>query len=638
MAKTKKNIIVANFPRFSGEIWLPFLWAQAKTYYELYGERSDEWNWVPCYHDVFSGAYNDQIKELIKKNPPDIFAISLYVWNYQQAHEIAAWVKEQWPNCVIISGGPHQYFKHDSNWFKEHPYLDASLPGDCYGELCFKETLDNYDDETKTVDWKKVTDMWYPSKSRMSLTNPISMSKSERRNYSFDWSSMKMQLPHLKEFNRYQQEVFPESVSLGIIETTRGCPYGCTYCDWGGGTATAVLQKTIETVKQDIDALMEFDLTYIYLADANFGIFGERDVEILQYIADAKSQHRKFFGMGYGGFAKTANKIDYIKEILTINVENNLTMTKELKLSMQTLDEQILKNIDRKNIPLEKQLEVYSPLAKNNKLPIYVELIMALPGMTLDKYYYELAQFGRHNLSVQWFEWILLPETPAYSAEYRKQYGLKTMTKLSGWGLHEPNSEREVVIACDGMTTDDHLQMLISNGIYHMFVQGGVYRTVIDWIIEERETDHGSIIRNIYENWFVNQLQYLSAKEDWKLIISDSHKPCLFNIQGEEAHGDHYFPSMCFKSKSFRDGLLEFLVEEYGVPDDLADAEKLFTITSETFGKKKFKGLIQFNYDKDFVFHKYDVDDLVSAYRHYIDGSRTQRARRKLFGIFPLNG
>ena len=130
----KKNIIVANFPRFSGEIWMPFLWAQAKTYYELYGERTDEWNWVPCYHDVFSSEYNDQVKELIRQNPPDIFAISLYVWNYTQAFEIAAWVKEQWPDCVIISGGPHQYFKHDIDWFKKHPYLDASLPGDCYGE------------------------------------------------------------------------------------------------------------------------------------------------------------------------------------------------------------------------------------------------------------------------------------------------------------------------------------------------------------------------------------------------------------------------------------------------------------------------------------------------------------------------
>jgi hypothetical protein len=32
-----KTIVVANFPRYSSEIWLPILWAQAKTYYEKYG-------------------------------------------------------------------------------------------------------------------------------------------------------------------------------------------------------------------------------------------------------------------------------------------------------------------------------------------------------------------------------------------------------------------------------------------------------------------------------------------------------------------------------------------------------------------------------------------------------------------------
>ena len=631
----KKNIIVANFPRFSGEIWMPFLWAQAKTYYELYGERTDEWNWVPCYHDVFSSEYNDQVKELIRQNPPDIFAISLYVWNYTQAFEIAVWVKEQWPDCVIISGGPHQYFKHDSNWFKQHPYLDASLPGDCYGELCFKETLDNYDDDTKSVDWKRVTDMWYASKGRMALTNTVSMSKAERRNYAFDWSSMTAQLEHLKLFDQYQKLHFPNSMLLAIIETTRGCPYGCTYCDWGGGTATAVLQKTLPTVKQDIDALMNFDTTYLYLADANFGIFGDRDVEILQYIADCKIVHRKFFGLGYGGFAKTENKIDYIREILKINVEHDLSMTKELKLSMQTLDDQILKNIDRKNIPMDKQLEVYGPLAKNNKLPLYVEMIMALPGMDLDKYYYEVDQLGKHRLSVQWFEWILLPETPAYSTEYRQQYGIKTIMKYRGWGALEPNSEREVVVACDGMTTDDYLQMIISNSVYHMLVQGGVYQTVIDWIIQQHNTGHGDVIRTIYEDWFVKQLQYLSVKTRWESVINDSDQPCVFDCEGEEIYGHYYFPAMCFKNQQFNDRLLDFLRDEYLVPQELVDRERLLTITEATFGKKKFRGLTRIDYSKDFVFHKYNADEIVGAYRNYIDSGRSQRATEKILGIIP---
>ena len=60
---------------------------------------------------------------------------------------------------------------------------------------------------------------------------------------------------------------------------------------------------------------------------------------------------------------------------------------------MQTLDSEILDNIDRKNIPLDKQLELFNPIAKNNKIPMYVEIIMGLPGMTLEKFYHELNVF-----------------------------------------------------------------------------------------------------------------------------------------------------------------------------------------------------------------------------------------------------
>jgi radical SAM superfamily enzyme YgiQ (UPF0313 family) len=633
MTKKKKNIVIANFPRFSGEIWMPFLWAQAKTYYELYGERTDEWNWVPCYHDVYSGEYNDQVKELISNNPPDIFAISLYVWNYTQAFEIASWVKEQWPECVIISGGPHQYFKHDDDWFKKYPYLDASLPGDCYGELCFKETLDNYDNTTKTVNWKNVTDMWYPSKGRMALKNPISMSRSDKREYLFDWSSMDIQLELLKEFVDYQQDHFPDSMLLSVIETTRGCPYGCTYCDWGGGTSTTVLQKTIPTVKKDIDALMNFDTTYLYVADANFGIFGDRDVEIMRYLADSKIRHRRAFGVGYGGYAKTENKVEYIKDILKINIDYDLSMTKELKLSMQSLDEQVCKNIDRKNIPMDKQLEIYEPLAKNNKLPLYVEMIMALPGINLDKYYYELDKLGKHNLSVQWFEWILLPETPAYASAYRKQYGIQTILKHNGWGSIEPNSEREVVVACDGMNDTDYLQMILSNSLYHLFVQGGFYRDCINWIIKKHNIGHGVIARKIYEDWFTRIPEFTSVLDRWNLILTDPTQPCTFDINGEEIYGHYYFPARCFDNPEFAENMLDWLAQEYDMPKIKVNQERIYQITHKTFGKKIIKGLSVVDHTKDFIFHKYNAGEIVGAYRNYIDSGNTQRARKRLFGL-----
>ena len=125
--------------------------------------------------------------------------------------------------------------------------------------------------------------------------------------------------------------------------------------------------------------------------------------------------------------------------------------------------------------------------------------------------------------------------------------------------------------------------------------------------------------------------------KDWNDIKEDNYKPCLFDIgDGEEAHGDHYFPTMCFKSEEFRDNLLDYLVKEYNVPKELADNEKLFTITNKNYGKKKFVGLIQYSYKKNFKYNQNTVEDLTDTYRHFVDSSKTQRARRKLLGIFPL--
>jgi hypothetical protein len=99
-----KNIVICNFPRFSSEIWLPALWVQAKTYYEQYGQHKHEWNWHPCYVDCYSAEHVTEIKEELIKANPDVFAISLYVWNYRLAHDIARWVKETFPKCIVVSG------------------------------------------------------------------------------------------------------------------------------------------------------------------------------------------------------------------------------------------------------------------------------------------------------------------------------------------------------------------------------------------------------------------------------------------------------------------------------------------------------------------------------------------------------
>ena len=80
----------------------------------------------------------------------------------------------------------------------------------------------------------------------------------------------------------------PAAADAGlIIETNRGCPYGCTFCDWGSATLSRIRKFDIERVFAELEWCAEARLRAIGIADANFGIF-ERDVEIAEQIADTE--------------------------------------------------------------------------------------------------------------------------------------------------------------------------------------------------------------------------------------------------------------------------------------------------------------------------------------------------------------
>lgn len=635
----KHTVVVCNFPRFSNEIWLPTLWASAKTYYEKFGQHKDQWQWAPCKLDIYDDQHIDVIQQLLLEIKPDVFAVSLYVWNYQISHTVAEWVKRTFPNCLIITGGPHQYFKHDANWFKKHWYIDASLPGESYGELCFQEILDNY--KNNKVDWNLVTDIRYPvGKSRMIASSPKHTTRSDKKLFDYNWSAWAEQQTEIQDFIVYQQQHFPGSMMLGILETTRGCPYGCTYCDWGGGINTTVIKKDVSAVKRDIDALKTCYLDFLYISDANFGMFDNRDVEIVRYLTKKSFWSKQKFKIGYGGFAKTENKLDNIKQIMKLDFDNNLSHFKEIKISLQTLDPVVLKNMDRKNIGLDKQLTVLSPLAKNKKLPIYAEIILGLPGMSLDKFYLDLNMLGEKKLAANFYEWILLPEAPAYAHDYRTRFGIKTIVKSAGWANDEVNSQREVVVAGSEFSSNDYLQMLISSSLYHAIVQGGFYNHTMTWILNNCDIGVGSLIKIIIEEFFYQHTSQREFKNklhaDWQQVLNDPGVACYATGLGDQPVyiGWYFVALMFFKPQEFTEQLGNFLKIKYNVPLHELNKDQELAVNLQTFGNKKFKSWHVIDYNKDSIVHEQTFTTMLNYFRLFMHTGSILQARKKLIGLF----
>ena len=84
-------------------------------------------------------------------------------------------------------------------------------------------------------------------------------------------------------------EAYPENEWLILWETNRGCPFKCTFCDWGSATASKVNKFDLERLKLEIDWFSKNKIEFIFCCDANFGIL-KRDIEIAEYVAIKKKR------------------------------------------------------------------------------------------------------------------------------------------------------------------------------------------------------------------------------------------------------------------------------------------------------------------------------------------------------------
>ena len=143
---------------------------------------------------------------------------------------------------------------------------------------------------------------------------------------------------------------YPEIRWNGTIETNRGCPYACTFCDWGSLTYNKVKVFELERVFAELEWMGRNQFDFISFTDANFGIFAERD----SMIADKLISVQKEYGMPRAytiAWAKNQKKevVDIVKKLI---YEGGAKIG--LNLSVQTMDENTLEIIKRTNLDTNK--------------------------------------------------------------------------------------------------------------------------------------------------------------------------------------------------------------------------------------------------------------------------------------------
>lgn len=351
---------------------------------------------------------------------PFLVGFSCYIWNTEYNKAAARTIKERSPKCIVVFGGHH--VPPDTSMLEDCDAVDVLVHGE--GEEVFEQLLCAYARGTPLSDIPNISYKLSDGMPTQTRCRPIT---------GTDYPS-----PYTQGVFDSLIRTHPHMQFSAILETNRGCPNQCAFCDWGP-LKSRVRLFPIERVQADIAWFSANKIEYLWGADANFGQFN-RDLQIADLLIDAKNN------TGYPSrmkvnYAKnnSSNVFELAKRFAEADISKSTT------ISFQTLSDDALRNVGRKNMNMESFSGLLH-LYRCANIPTYSEVILALPGETYDSFVRGLGRLiesGQHTF-IEIYDCVLLPNSLLAQKEYRQEFGIKTV-RVPYYQYHSEETTDDIV-------------------------------------------------------------------------------------------------------------------------------------------------------------------------------------------------
>lgn len=394
-----------------------------------------------------------------------ICLLSSYVWNHNFNIQAANRIKRVNPAALVIIGGPEvpKYLEETERFLADNPAIDIAVLGE--GEAACAETLMALaNTESDTLDsLRAVTGIVFSMDGKIERTG-------ERTRIN-DINTLPS--PYLSG----TLEPWFDNYPVAILETNRGCPYGCTYCDWGSATLEKVTRFTAERVIREIEYIADRKTAAVFIADANFGML-EQDIEIAQALVDARA--RTGFPLRLAtNFAKNGGR--RLMAVIKILHDGGLLPTGIIAL--QTTDEKTLKAIKRDNIKTssyEKMMSYFN----EEKIPMASDIMIGLPGQTIDSLQHDLQFCFDWKVSANGNYTSMMPNAPMAEKAYRQEHAIKT-------------DAEDMIVSTATFTADDLFYM---KGLYLTY-QFHVRLGILKYYLYHIQIEHGIGAMDLLRRW-----------------------------------------------------------------------------------------------------------------------------------------
>lgn len=352
------------------------------------------------------------LADLAERSGPAVLLCSDYVWSMARNLETASAAASICDRLIVLHGGPScpKYAGDAHRFIEEHGEIAHVLVrGE--GEAVVPrllETLASTDFDPRSDRLAEI-----PGLTFRDPVGTIVRTPDQERLVDLD----ALPSPYLTgEFDDIDADAWMFCLS---VETTRGCPYGCSFCDWGSSTLSRIRKFSLDRVAAEIEWAAKRGINTVNLTDANFGIIS-RDVDTARSIAEIKE--RTGFPNDVA-FYPAKNTTKHLAEIMDVFLGAGILPAGSL--SLQTSDPASLEAVQRSNIATEHYVALASEYRRRG-LPLHGDLLIGIPEQTFDSFRKDLQFNIDHEIMSRTWQVQLLPNAPMNDPEYRLRHGIRS--------------------------------------------------------------------------------------------------------------------------------------------------------------------------------------------------------------------
>ena len=347
---------------------------------------------------------------------PDVVGCSVFLWSFSFFLDLAMLLKADDPGRLMVFGGPSAR----PVMLDHSPYLEKSGVVDA---LVINEGEDTF---------REVVELTDRSAAGLAGLSGLAF----RRDGGWHETSARAQGDLNLLPSPYAMNLIPGG-GLGILQTYRGCPFTCSFCEWGVMESPKRV-RTAESLGIEFAAMNRIGLRAALLADAglnlnqaafhnlrqaadNTGFLAERGLICEVYPAKVRREHLDFLagiGNAYVG------------------------------VGLQSFDNSVLANVERKydEARFDQTLHELGEVAS-----LAVEVILGLPGDTPERFRRNFERARRLPCALRVYHCVVLPSALMVRSppEHQLDYDPLSLKLRSCLGWSREAMEREMGFLTD---------------------------------------------------------------------------------------------------------------------------------------------------------------------------------------------